>query len=177
MSGPTWTTELKSWAGRAGYSATSEPDAAILYSEGGESRYYGRLRDDGWCSLTFASRGGDEHLRLAAATIEVIERYLFGVLGAVLRDESGLPILMKPYEADQVATGFHVSGMSDDGYRTLDQDGVGPVAVARDEARSLLTLIPLSHYLRLTVPQLQQSFLSQDGSPLMRGGEHYAPNS
>jgi hypothetical protein len=170
---PKWSKELESWAIRAGYTTASDEASAMLYSRGGELRFYARVRTDGWYQLTTASRGGEEQPELAAVSMDVIERHLFDVLGVVIRSESGLPFLMMPWEASQVAPGYQVSSMSEDGYRTLDRDGVGPIAIARDEAESLLTLIPLSHFLRLTVSQLEQSYLTRDGAPLMNG-QHYA---
>jgi hypothetical protein len=125
--------------------------------------------------LTESSRSGDEQFTLAAASLYVVERHLSGVFGSALRAQQGLPFLRKPWAASDVAAGYSVSGMCADGYRQLIQEGVGPVAVAREKTTSLIRLVPLSHFLQLATRELEASFLSKSGAPLM-AGESYAPS-
>jgi hypothetical protein len=168
--------EFVAWARRAGYALSPLDDsgAVVLWSDpGGETRYYVRPRDDGWYLLTRSSRSGDEQFALAAASLDVLERFLVGTFGTVLRDVEGLPFLRKPWAADDVAPGYLVSDISDDGYRQLIQTGVGAIAVAREKTTSLMSLVPLSHFLRLSTQELEDSFLSENGAPLM-AGDRYA---
>jgi hypothetical protein len=169
---PTFSREFLAWAHRAGYSLTpvDHSNAAILWSDpGGETRYYARLRDDGWIELTRASRGGDEQFTLMAASTEVLERYLLGLLGDVIRDQQGLPVLRAPWGIDDLADGYTLSNLSEDGYRTLAGADSMPLARSRDKTMSLLDLVPLSHYLQMSVSDLKESYLSASGAPLLLG--------
>jgi hypothetical protein len=67
--------------------------------------------------------------------------------------------------------GFALSEMSR-GYRTLSRTGAGPVAAARDATLSLVKLVPLSHFLTLSPPELKRSFLHEDGAPLLAHGDY-----
>lgn len=85
------------------------------------------------------------------------------IFGDAIRDKLGLPIVPSPYEAAQTAVGYSVSDMSSEGYRYLLLGGKDPVAAARDETHSVLTLVPLSHYLTVSVPELESIFRSEAG--------------
>lgn len=71
-------------------------------------------------------------------------------------------------------TGFKLTDMVR-GYRTLTRTGRGPVAAAPDPTLSLLALVPLSHFLGWTIPDLKRSFLSAAGAPLLRQGRYTCP--
>jgi Immunity protein 61 len=168
--------EFLDWARRAGYALTAADGsgAAVLWSDpGGEIRYQVRRQDDGWYLLTRSSRGGDEQFTLRAVSIDVLERYLWGVFGSVVRDSQRLPFMRKPWAADDIADGYTLSDMSEDGYRTLTRAGEGPIAIASESTTSLIYLVPLSHFLGLSIPELKDSFLSETGAPLM-SGDRYA---
>jgi len=172
---PTLSRELLVWAHRAGYSLTpvDHSGAAILWSDpGGETRYYVRRRDDGWIELTRASRGGDEQFTLMTASTEVLERYLLGLFGDVIRDQKGLPVLRTPWGVDDLADGYALSDISGDGYRTLSAADSTPLARSRDKTMSLLDLVPLSHYLQISVRDLEESYLSASGAPLLSGDQY-----
>lgn len=167
--------ELKSWANRAGYSVTptDQTNATVFWSDpGGEIRYYCRNEDDQRVILTRVTREGPEELVLIAATNEVLQRYMIGRFGNVIRDELGLDVLRPPWTVDQVAEGCAVTDMGDDGCRALLRDG-SVVAKAPEATLSLLTLVPLSHYMRLSIADLMDSFLDPHGAPLLENG-HYA---
>jgi hypothetical protein len=166
---------LLDWARVAGYARTVDSDAVVdtLWSDpGGEVRYYIRRRADGWYLLTRSSRGGEEQFIIAAVTGEVLERFLYGVLGTVIRDDRGLPPLKKPWSPTDLASGYTLSDLSEDGYRSLSLKGSGPIAVAREKTISLMNLVPLSHYLGLSLKQLEDSFLDVNGAPLMAGSSY-----
>lgn len=169
---PTLSDELMSWAQRAGYRSTDDAGALVLYSEGGENRYYVREWQDGGWELNCASRDGDERFMLRASSREVLEHHLVEVFGVTIRDAAALPFLRLPYKSSDLATGYHLDEMSDDGFRTLGRDGEGPVAAARDKTLSMLILVPLSHYLQLTNLELEQAFLDEGGSPLLAEGQY-----
>lgn len=175
MTHPQLSSDITAWAQRAGYRSADDADALVLYSEGGENRYYVRERQDGWWELSFASRGGDERFMLRASSRVVLERHLIELFGVTIRDEEGLPFLRLPYKLSDLATGYRLDEMSDDGFRTLSRDGEGPVAMARDKTLSMLNLVPLSHYLQLTSAELEVAFLSEEGSPLLSNGQYTTP--
>jgi hypothetical protein len=70
---------------------------------------------------------------------------------------------------DDLADGYSLSEVSDDGYRTLSAADSTPLARSRDKTMSLLDLVPLSHYLHISVPHLEESYLSASGAPLLFG--------
>ena len=177
---PTFSADLLQWARRAGYALTPSDSsgAAILWSDpGGETRYYTRQGDDGWLMLTRASRGGGEQFTLRASSMGVLERYLFGVLGDVIRDDEGLPILRSPWAESDVAVGYNLSPISEDGFMTLRRADSTALAVAQGKTTGLLELVPLSQYLRLNISELKDSFLSEDGAPLMSGESYTRTNN
>jgi hypothetical protein len=165
--------ELVEWAHIAGYALTREGSiSAIFYVPGGESRYRIERSDDGWYSLTVASRGGSDRLVVRAAALDAIERHLVAVFGAVVRDAVGLPLLEKPCGTGDVAPGYSLDEMDPDGFRTLFDSEGKPLAKAQDAVRSLLVLVPLSHFMSLSLQQLADSFRSRDGAPLMSGASY-----
>lgn len=165
--------DVTSWAERAGYATTRDADAWVLYSLGGELRYYVRENEaDGWWSVGHASRGDRESLMFRAASEYVLLRHLIAVFGVSIRAEEKLPFLRLPFRPSDLALGFTISGVSETGFRTLSRDGAGAIAMAVDETLSWLTLVPLSHYLGLSVFELKEAFLDEGGSPLLTQG-HY----
>jgi len=167
--------DVTSWAERAGYATTRDADAWVLYSLGGELRYYVREdEDDSWWSVGHASRGDGESLMFRAASEDILSRHLVEVFGISIRAAEKLPFLRLPFGPRDLAVGFTISEVSEAGFRTLSRDGAGAIAMAVDETLSLLTLVPLSHYLELTVPELKEAFLDEGGSPLLAGGQYRA---
>ncbi|MGH3638624.1 MAG: Imm61 family immunity protein [Mycobacterium sp.] len=172
--------ELLDWARRAGYTLTAADREGVLtlWSDpGGEVRYYLRRREDGWYLLTRSSRDSDEQFVLAAVSREILERFLYGVFGTVIRDDHKLPFLQKPWNPADVASGYSLSEMSEGGYRTLSRMDSGPVAVAREKTISLMNLVPLSHFLKLSISELEASYLSDSGGPLLSGRSYTSRNS
>ncbi|MGY4646427.1 hypothetical protein ACVWWN_000223 [Mycobacterium sp. URHB0021] len=78
-----------------------------------------------------------------------------------------------PWRAEDTATGFVLSAMSG-GYRTLSRAGGGPIAAAPDATLSLVKLVPLSHFIGYELQALKESFLDENGAPLLAHGA-YAP--
>ena len=96
---------------------------------------------------------------LYAADGEVLEHYLFGLLGDDIRDDLDLPYLDLPTaEAD-----------------TADRYCLGPLrerfahAVQRQRARRRGAL---SHFLGHSLDNLRRSYLDEWGAPLLRGGRY-----
>lgn len=175
MTSPQLSPDITSWAERAGYRSTRNEDALMLYSEGGENRYYIRNRPDGWWELSFASRGSAERFMLRASSMKVLARHLVEVFGISIRGEMGLPFLRLPYSKADLAAGYSLDDMSEAGFRTLSHYDEGPIAMARDTTLSMLILVPMSHYLQLSTAELQESFLDEAGSPLLAGGQYRLP--
>lgn len=162
------------WARTAHYSAESADDGDIhLRSEiGAPSRYIIRRRGTDRLELIEAAVTEDnEHPLLFVADTHVMECHLVALFADDIREDLDLPLLELPWRADDVAAGFDLSDMVR-GYRTLRRAGGDPVAAAPDPMLSLLTLVPLSHYLRWTVADLKRSFLNPVGAPLLRNGRY-----
>jgi hypothetical protein len=162
------------WARRAGYelSVDQESGASILWSNpGGEIRYFVRQQHDGWLAVTRASRGGDEQLKLRAASPKVLEYALIGVFGDAIRAALGMRALRTPWGASDVAPGWAVSEQADN-ERALNDPSGSPVALAQGSTSALMELVPLSNYLQLSMADLQASFLSDNGAPLLSGGTY-----
>jgi Immunity protein 61 len=166
--------ELVDWAARAGYALTlsQASNAAVFWSDpGGEIRYYCRLQDHQKECLTRSDRDGPEKFVLLAAAGGVLERFLIARFGNVIRDLLGLDVLRAPWSANQVADGCVLTDLDDDGYRSLIADG-SKVATAREGTLSLLALVPLSHYMRMSTADLIASFLDAKGAPLLVNGAY-----
>ena len=103
------------------------------------------------------------------AAVDVLERYLVGMFADDIREDLDLAHLDLPWGTSDLADGYELSAMVR-GYRTLKCRGGDPIAAAPDPTLSVLALVPLSHYLRWSIPDLKRSFLNPAGAPLLRGG-------
>lgn len=175
---PTLSTECHGWALTAGYSLSTTPDGELtLRSETHPgTRYFIRQRGPARLELTQPhdeDDAGGERPLLFVADIEVLERYLLGLLADDIRDDLGLPFLALPWSTEAIVPGFELGDMVR-GYRTLSRSDQGPVAAAPDPVLSLVALVPLSRFLLWPVADLKASFLSETGAPLLHG-DCYAP--
>ena len=174
MTFPHLPSEITEWAQWAGFSFTHDSDALVLYSEGGEFRHYLR-QEAGWWQVSFAARRDDEHGVFRASSEDVLAHYLVEVFGAVIRAEQGHKFLHLPYQREDLAIGYTLSEMFDAGFRTLARVGGDAIAMARESTLSMLILVPLSHYVQLTIAELKAAFLSEDGWPLLSGDSYRTP--
>lgn len=172
-SAPSLSTECVGWIRTANYRFETTDDAITLSSRGGAAtRYYIRRRGTTRLELSKTDDVDDvPHVELFVADLGVLEKHLYGIFGDDIRDDLGLPFLEMPCKATDVAIQYNLSAMVR-GYRTLSRIGGGPVAAAPDPTLSLVTLVPLSHFLQCDVDNLRRSFLSEDGAPLMRSGRY-----
>jgi hypothetical protein len=164
------------WASTAGFIIDAHGDATILRPTPGHdstSWYQIRDRGKGRIELSEIDGDGDEYTELFAAGMDVLERYLIGLLGDGIRDDLDLDYLDLPWTAEFVAPGYRL-GPFTRGYRTLSRTDGSPVAAARDETLSLVKLVPLSHFMAHDVETLKRTFLSPTGSPLLAAGGRYA---
>ncbi|MDT5232252.1 MAG: hypothetical protein QOD88_1522 [Mycobacterium sp.] len=161
------------WARTAHYvsSVADDGDVQLRSETGGLTRYFIRRRGPDRVELTQADGGDDERPLLFVAKVEVLERYLIGLFADDIREDLDLDFLRFRWEREDLASGFELTDMVR-GYRTLKRVGGGPVAAAPDPTLSLLTLVPLSHYLGWAIPDLKRSFLSPTGVPLLRDGRY-----
>lgn len=162
---------LRGWARAVGYLCTADDTTAttLLVPEAeSPTRYHIRWRANARVEVVEA--GADEMRPLLfAANTAILETYLFGLFGDDLRENVGLPPLELPWAEDDLASGYTVGKQLSRGYRVLSHHKVGPIAAAPDPTLSLLTLVPLSHFLGLSIADLKQSFLNEAGKPLMSG--------
>lgn len=160
------------WARTARYVTTVAVDGDVqLRSEAGApTRYFIRRRGTDRLELTQAD-GEDETPLIFVADIGVLERHLVALFADDIREELDLPLLEINWSIDALVAGYEVSEM-DRGYRTLRRASGEPVAAAPDPTLSLLTLVPLSHYLQWSIGDLKRSFLNPTGAPLLRQGRY-----
>lgn len=169
--------EVLGWARTAHYVAvTAENGEVQLRSEAGApTHYFIRRRGPGRLELTQSADGDPEQPVLFVADAAVLEAYLVGLFADDIREDLHLPFLDLRYGAADLAAGYGLSEMVR-GYRTLSRGG-RPVAAAPDLALSLLTLVPLSHFLGWSVADLKSAFLSPNGAPLVDGGVYGEPKA
>lgn len=159
------TVECVRWAQLARYDW--DPAAGILRRPG-EDGYAVVARPGGRAELLEVGDDGTRERVLYAASAEVLERFVMGLLGDDIRDDLDLPYLELPSAAADVARGYSL-GPLESGSRTLFR-GVEPVAAAPGLSTSVAALVPLSHFLGHTVDDLRRSYLSERGAPLLGAG-------
>ncbi len=163
------------WARSAHY--ITEPvdggDVQLRSEAGAPSRYFIRRRGTDRLALTESGDDAEEHPRLFVAEIAVLEKHLFALFADDIRDDLDLPFLEMDRSIDAIAAGYQVSDI-ERGYRTLTRRGGAPVAAAPDPTLSLLTLVPLSHYIQWSIADLKRSFLNPAGTPLFHRGRYAA---
>ncbi len=163
------------WARSAHYITEPVDDGEVqLRSEAGApSRYFVRRRGADRLVLTEAEDEADEHPLLYVADTGVLEKHLVALFADDIREDLDLPFLELEWSIDAVASGYQVSEIAR-GYRTLARGGGEPIAAAPDPTLSLLTLVPLSHYLQWSIADLKRSFLNPAGVPLLHRGRYAA---
>lgn len=163
------------WARSAHYITEPVDDGDVqLRSEAGTpSRYFIRRRGTDRLALTESEDDAEEHPRLFVAEIAVLEKHLVALFADDIRDDLDLPFLEMDWSIDAVAGGYRVSDI-ERGYRTLMRTGGEPVAAAPDPTLSLLTLVPLSHFIQWSIADLKRSFLNPAGVPLLHRGRYAA---
>lgn len=171
MTSPTVSPQLLEWSRLAGYALTPEDEsgAALFWSDpGGEIRYYIHQNIDGGVVLTSSERASAEQFELSAESIEVLERYLFGVFGRSIRSKSRLPRLKTPRKLEEIVGGDRIDEADSEGYRRLLAPGAKAVAKARGRLSGVSVLVELSHLVASTVDEIQSSYQAVDGRPLFR---------
>ena len=166
--------ELLDWARCAHYvsSVVDDGDLQLRSQAGVPTRYYIRRRGRDRFELTQADDADTvERPVLFVADLEVVQRHLVAVLADNIRDDLGMEFLDLPWDIADLAPDYELSEMVR-GYRTLLRTGHGPVAAAPDPVLSRLALVPLSHFLRWSIADLQEAFLDPGGAPLLRGGRY-----
>ncbi|MDP7739747.1 Imm61 family immunity protein [Mycobacterium paragordonae] len=168
--------ESRGWAQAANYTWTNDEAGNLVLSSavGGSTRYYIRARGRYRIELreSFAPHQSSR-LKLFVSDAGVLERHLISLLGEEIREDLDLPYLDLAFAESDLADGFALDDYVN-GHRVLRLNDVGPVAAAPDRQLSLVTLVPLSHFLSWTVADLKRSFLSLTGAPVLRG-RFYAP--
>ncbi len=164
--------ELVEWAESAKYALTPSPitddQRAIFWTNpGGEIRLFVGVSDSGWSTITSSERMGAEQFEFAARSQFVLERYLFGYFGEVIRGRLGLAELDIPAFEDEICAGFNITDIEFDGVSRralVDPSGeaiaVGSLSVGNS------TLVAMSTYVNSSIGDLEDSFQSPDGKPL-----------
>jgi Immunity protein 61 len=159
------TVECVRWAQLARYEWN--PAAGTLRRRG-EDGYAVVARPGGRAELVELADDGSRERVLYAASGEVLERFVVGLLGDDIRDDLDLPYLELPSAAADIARGYRL-GPLESGSRTMFR-GMEPVAAAPGESTGVAALVPLSHFLGHNVDDLRRSYLSERGAPLLGAG-------
>lgn len=133
----------------------------IIWNRHGEVRYF--IDDlDGWCVITCSDRMNPETYEFSAASMPIIEKYLYGAFGASVRGED-LPDIRVPFKLDELRPGYGIEKQDYAGRErhTLIDRTSKVMAIAGVE-----DLVELSHYLDVPVEVIKSSYLAPDGKPL-----------
>lgn len=171
MTSPTVSPQLLEWSRLAGYALTPEDEsgAALFWSDpGGEIRYYIRQNIDGGVVLTSAERASEEQFELYAESMEVLERYLFGVFGRSLRSKRRLPRVKTPRKMEEISDGYRISDVDAEGVRRLSDPSGRTVAAARGKVSGVSLLVELSHLVAAGIEAIKDSYEDVEGRPLFR---------
>lgn len=159
------TPDLQSWLRLAGLDliqgSQTDDGRTIIWNKGGEVRNFIGLVD-GWCVITSSDRMGPETYDLAAESMHVVEKYLYGEFGAVVRGDE-LPSIRTPFERGELQPGYDIGTTIFAGrqrHTLVDRAGKIVAIAAVDR------LVGLSHYLDVPVDVIKSSYLAVDGKPL-----------
>jgi Immunity protein 61 len=164
-SGVDLSTDLQAWLRLAGLEmiqgSRTDDGRTIIWNKGGESRYFIDMID-GWCVITSSDRMGPEAYSFAAESMPVIEKYLYGQFGGVVRGED-LPSIRAPFKRDELRPEYSIGKQLFAGrerHVLIDQsEKVLAIAGVED-------LVELSYYLDASVDVIKSSYLAPDGKPL-----------
>ncbi|WP_231972002.1 MULTISPECIES: TNT antitoxin family protein [unclassified Mycobacterium] len=157
---------VREWIRLAGMEVMqgSETDdgRTLIWNKGGERRYF-ISAVNGYFVITSSDRMGRESFHLAALTIELIEKYLYGHFGNAVRKHRGLPHVQKPFMRDELVQKYTLgkTAFLDRERDALIGPGGATIAISADDR-----LVELSHYVDVPVEGIEKSFLNPDGGPL-----------
>lgn len=159
-------TDLQDWIRLSGMNmiqgSETNDGRTILWNKGGEVRYFiDRLA--GWYVITSSDRMSREGYEFAAASMSVIEKYLYGYFGGSVRSERELPAIRAPFQPEELMPEYSIGTMTFAGRQRdtlIDSSGTVVAITAADR------LVELSHYLDVSVNVIKDSFLDTEGKPL-----------
>jgi hypothetical protein len=165
--------QLEEWASLAGYSLTpgssTSDGRAMLWSAGGEVRYFIGSNDGDWFIITDSDRLGSENFKLAAVSMSTVEKYLFGMFGEYIRSKRSLPPVNVPIAKDEISAEFTIQKSvfeSANRLALIHSDGSPLAFSSADPVYGTMELAGLSLYLTATVDDITAAFLNPDGRPL-----------
>lgn len=166
---------LAEWAELAGYTLTpgsrSGDGRAIFTAALGEIRLLIGLNQDRWIVITDSDRMGPEHFILAAPSMTVIERYLFGRFGLAIRNQRDLPRVQVPVSAEKISSQFRLESRPFEGaeHWTLIGPDQSTVAVgSTDRVTGTAELVKLSLFVTATIDEITSSAVDPGGKPLFQ---------
>ncbi|GLE52413.1 TNT antitoxin family protein [Mycobacterium montefiorense] len=158
--------ELQDWLRLAGVSTTqgsqTDDGRTIVWTKLGESRYFIDVIDN-WYVMTCSDRMGPEAYEFSADSMAVIEKYLFGTYGGIIRGDEGLPRVRMPFQRHELRPEYSIGKQifaQRERHTLVDRTGK-VVAIAGIE-----DLVELSHYLDVSVDVIKRSYLAPDGKPI-----------
>ncbi|MEE3754344.1 TNT antitoxin family protein [Mycobacterium intracellulare] len=164
---------LEQWAKLADYALTSgsnTPDGRpVFWSALGENRLFIGRKQDGWLVITDSDRMESEGFVLAAPSLDVIEKYLFGRFGTYIRSARSLPRVGVPMPANEVCSNFSIETREYEGverFALIAPDGSTVAIGSADKITATAELKKLALYLSATIDQIESSTIDPDGKPL-----------
>lgn len=158
--------DLQCWIRLAGLDmipgSQNHDGRTIIWNKGGEVRDFIGVAD-GWCVITTSDRMGPETYEFSAESMPIIEKYLYGKFGGIVRSGRNLPSIRVPFNRDELRPGYTIGTRMFAGRErhTLIDSAGKVVAIAGVE-----DLVELSHYLDASVDVIKDSYLAPDGKPL-----------
>lgn len=157
--------DLQQWVRLAGLDmiqgSQTNDGRTIIWNKGGEVRYFiDKL--DSWYIITSSDRMGPETYSFAAESMSVIEKYLYGAFGGMVRSDD-LPSLRAPFQRDELRPGYSIGKQAFAGrerHSLISPTGKVVAIAAVDR------LVELSHYLDVPAEIIKNSYLAPDGKPL-----------
>ncbi|WP_082975786.1 TNT antitoxin family protein [Mycobacterium sp. E2238] len=166
-------TRLEQWAGRVGYTLTpgnrTDDGRAVLWAAVGEIRLFIGKNDDGWFVVTDSDRMGAEHFILAAPSMAIIEKYLFGRFCLRIRNAKGLPRVSVPTRDNGLPSSYSIELRDFEGvqrFALIASDGSTVAISSADRVTANAELRRLALYVPATVEQIEASAVDPDGKPL-----------
>jgi hypothetical protein len=164
-SGVDLTPDLQAWLRLAGLDmiqgSQTEDGRTIIWNKGGEVRWFIDVIDD-WYVITSSDRMGPETYDIAAVSLPVIEKYLYGTFGGSTRSDD-LPDIRAPFQRNELRPGYSIGEQAFAGrqrHTLIDRTGTVVAITAVDR------LVELSHFLDVPIETIKNSYLAPDGKPL-----------
>jgi hypothetical protein len=160
------------WADEAGFSMTesSTDGRAIVWTAGGETRFFIEKEESGWVVVTSSERMGEDQFELAAIHPSLIERrFIADFAYWSVRSKRGLLPLSLPNSADDLAAGYLIGRKAFwriDRFTLVDPHGRKIAVVSGGELIGTMNVVELSIFASSDLGAIVRSLTDPVGKPL-----------